>query len=570
MGLFVIALLAGMVAGISPCIVPILPIVLVGWSVPVGEDPNPERTRRRRAISLALGLVLSFSLITAAGSVLLSFLGLPSTALHDFGLFLLGVFGLSLLIPKLEFWLEKPFQRFAREGSKSKSAFVLGLGLGLVFVPCAGPVLAAITVLGATHRVSVESLAVSFFFATGAAIPLLTLSLAGNAVVTRRRIMTGTRRGRRVAGVLLIVMAIALGANLLAPLQRWLPSYTSSLQQKIEGGAGTQQQLGALTHGSVSNGHLASCESDAAVGYIPGLTRCGVAPALTGINAWLNTPHNKALTLQSLRGKVVLVDFWTYSCINCQRTLPHVESWYKTYKKDGFVVIGVHSPEFDFEHSVSNVAAAAATLGVHYPIAVDNNLDTWNAYTNNYWPAEYLIDVSGVIRHVAYAEGNYSDTEGLIRQLLHEANPRVHLPKVHGLPDLTPVSSLSPETYLGTDRSQYYAGGRPIGDVYQYQYQAASTPSGQYDLSGTWFTNRQAIKSVSQAQLRINVQAQDVYLVLAGNGNITVQCSNAPSYVLHVHGVPTLYRLEHFATNTNAVITLSVDPGISAYDFTFG
>ena len=177
--------------------------------------------------------------------------------------------------------------------------------------------------------------------------------------------------------------------------------------------------------------------------------RCGQAPAFTGITAWLNTPGDKPITLKSLRGKVVLVDFWTYSCINCQRSLPHVEAWYSRYHADGLDVIGVHSPEFAFEHVVSNVVSAAHQLGVHYPIAVDNNLATFNAYKNNYWPADYLIDASGQVRNIEDGEGNYGATEANIRTLLVAADPKVQLPPPTNVPDKTPVNQLTPESYLG-------------------------------------------------------------------------------------------------------------------------
>jgi thiol-disulfide isomerase/thioredoxin len=192
----------------------------------------------------------------------------------------------------------------------------------------------------------------------------------------------------------------------------------------------------------------------------------GPAPEFTGISTWLNSPP---LTMAQLRGKVVLIDFWTYSCINCQRSLPHVEAWYRRYAHDGFVVVGVHTPEFAFEHVVSNVVAAARQLGVHYPIAIDNTYGTWDAYQNNYWPAEYLIDATGELRHVAFGEGDYSGTETLIRNLLAAAHPGLRLPGPTDVPDRTPNEPLTSETYLGYDRLTGLSG-EPVVENAPFDY----------------------------------------------------------------------------------------------------
>ena len=183
---------------------------------------------------------------------------------------------------------------------------------------------------------------------------------------------------------------------------------------------------------------------------------CGEAPNFSDVTAWLNTPHHEPLTIAGLRGKVVIIDFWTYSCINCQRTLPHVEAWYKRYAPYGLEIVGVHTPEFAFEHVVSNVKAQSKTLGVKYPIAVDDDYGTWHAYHNNYWPAEYLIDATGVVRHVDYGEGSYSLTESLIRKLLLQANPGIKLPPPTTVPNLTPTEETNPESYVGYDYGLTY------------------------------------------------------------------------------------------------------------------
>ena len=570
-GLLLIGFFAGVIAGVSPCILPILPVVLVGWSAPVAEGVDPRRARQRRAVAVVSGLVVSFSIITALGSVILSSLGLPQDLLRNTGIALLVLFGVGLLWPGFERLLERPFTRLTRSApTGAKSGFVLGLGLGFVFVPCAGPVLAAISVLGARHHASLYSVLLSFFFGAGAATPLFAIALAGDRVIERNRALSAkTRKLRPFAGALLILMAVAITFHVAATLQRDVPGYTQSLQRWIEGNNYTVSQLRSLQH-QKNTGSLVDCENTAAAGTMNSLANCGVAPNFTGITAWLNTPGDRPLTLAGLKGKVVLVDFWTYSCINCQRTLPHVEAWYQRYQKDGLVVVGVEAPEFAFEHVVSNVAGADKRLGVVYPVAVDDNLDTWNAYANQYWPAEYLIDAKGVIRHVAYGEGSYTQDEGFIRTLLQQANPHVSLPPATNVPNLTPTEQTSPETYLGTERSQYMENDHMQNGVAATYKLISNVAQYYYALGGTWTPSAQAITAGSNAQLSINFRARDVYLVLGGTGTVTETLNGQPYRSFHVGGIPTLYTLVQGKDLQSGILTLSFTPKVAAYDFTFG
>ena len=568
--LLVVAFLAGLVAGISPCVLPVLPVVLAGWA-PTGAEVEPTSSaRRRRSIAIVAGLVLSFSLITALGSQILSALHLPDAVLHDLGIATLVLFGASLLIPQLEALLERPFARFARRGpAGSRSGFALGLGLGLVFVPCAGPVLATVAVLGARHKASVESVALSFAFGIGVAIPLLVIALAGDRIIERKKWLTNRgSKFRKIAGVALLLMAVAIATNLAAPLQRDLPGYTQSLQNAIEGNHQTTAALRTL-QGASNTGNLANCEITAANGFAPDLSHCGMAPEFTGITGWRNTKGNTPLTLASLRGHVVLVDFWTYTCINCQRTIPHVEGWYQRYQKDGLVVIGVAAPEFAFEKVPSNIEAGANSLGITYPIAIDVNLATWSAYGNEYWPAEYLIDATGVIRHVDYGEGNYAAAEGFIRTLLHEAHPSVQLPPLTNLPDTTPTEALSPETYLGSARSAYLYNGTPVAGTTTYTM-PSDVQSGFYGLGGTWTTSAEHISAGANAALNLNFQARDVYLVLSGNGSVTETLNGRLLGTLPVRGFPTLHTLAKASAVESGLLHVTFTPGVSAYAFTFG
>lgn len=573
-GLLFIGFVAGIIAGISPCILPVLPVVLVGWTAPVEDVEHPFRARRRRSATVIAGLIISFSLIIAAGSAVLSALGLPQDLLRDVGIALLILFGIGLLVPQVEQLLERPFARIrAHAPSGNGSAFVLGLGLGAVFVPCAGPVLAAISVLGARHHVSFYSVLLSLFFGAGAALPLFAIALTGDRLIERnRRLSQRARKLRPVAGVLLILMALGIIFNTFSGIQKFVPGYTNALQQHLEGNKSTYEALQKLKYGSTGSGSLATCETAAATQPVSTIQKCGVAPEFTGIVKWLNTPGDTPLTLSELRGHVVLIDFWTYSCINCQRSLPHVEAWYARYHKYGLDIVGVQAPEFAFEHLISNVRSAAKNLGVKYPIAVDNNLATWTAYTNNYWPAEYLIDAKGIIRHVDYGEGDYGGTESLIRQLLVAANPTEKLPPPTSVANLTPTQETSPESYLGYNyESESYLVGSQLSQNQAAVYHSPSNiPVGNFAMAGEWYSGAQEITAVADAKININFQANDVYLVMSGNGTITETLNGKAYKSVSVSGYPRLYTLFKNKDDVNGLLGLSFSKGLEAYDFTFG
>lgn len=457
--LILIGFLGGLIAGVSPCVLPILPVIFFaggtvghpdgndgeadvstasqpamaaiggreesGHPHPTGLVPRPQRGRSRRPMMIIAGLVLSFSVFTLAGSLLLSALGLPQDFLRWAGLTVLTIIGAGLIFPAVETIIRRPFARLPKINRRGVdgNAFVLGLGLGTLYVPCAGPVLAAISVAGTTGTIDARIIGLTVSFAIGVAVPLLCFALAGNRIGAR--LSAYRRRARRfrvIGGGLMIVLAVGLVFNLPEMLQRNLPDYTRGLQDRVENNAAAQSALARPN--ANAPGRLSDCTPNATV-----LMDCGPAPAITGIEQWFNTPGNQPLTLAGLEGKVVLVQFWTYSCINCQRTLPYVEAWNKAYAAAGLQVIGVHTPEFAFEKVPGNVAEAAAKLGVEYPIALDSAASTWKHYNNRYWPAEYLIDATGTVRQVNFGEGNYDGTENLIRQLLTEADPQTVLPQ---------------------------------------------------------------------------------------------------------------------------------------------
>src|ERR1700730_6857657 len=424
LSLALIGLLGGLITAISRSILPVLPVIFSSGTQSSGTQSADDgavavKTQREvgRPYRVIGGLVLSFSLVTLVGSALLSLLPLPQDAIRWIALAALVAIGLGLIFPRFEQLLERPFARIPQKQIATRaSGFGLGLALGVLYVPCAGPVLAAMVVAGATANIGLPVVILTVAFALGTAVPLLFFALAGQRV--SQRVSAFRRRQRQIrviAGIVTLLLAVALVFNLPAALQRAIPDYTSSLENKLGGDQKIQQALNLGGIVNDQNKGLSNCHNGSAQ-----LENCGQAPDLKGISAWFHTPSDTPIDLRALRGKVVLVDFWAYSCINCQRAIPHVVGWYDRYK-DGLVVIGVHTPEYAFERVTANVASGAAALHIDYPIALDNDFATWNSYQNLYWPAEYLIDANGAVRHTKFGEGDYDTTEKLIRQLLSQA-----------------------------------------------------------------------------------------------------------------------------------------------------
>jgi cytochrome c biogenesis protein CcdA/thiol-disulfide isomerase/thioredoxin len=558
--LLAVAFLGGLITGISPCIVPVLPVVVAGGST---------GTSRTRPFLIIAGLVVSFSVTELVGSTVLSAIGLPQNLLFWLGIALLLILAVGLMVPLIGERLERPFARLGTSRYATwGGGFVLGLSLGLVFVPCAGPVLAAISVAAANHRIDASSFFVTLAYAAGAALPLLIFSLIAQRAVTGwQKLRTHLPAVRRVAGAVLAVTTLAIAFGLFDPLQRSVPGYTSALENNIESNASIAKQLRNLS-GERTN-TFAAKRAKTAAHATASLPDLGKAPNFTGIVSWLNTPGDKPLSLSQLRGKVVLVDFWTYSCINCQRALPHVEAWDNAYKNDGLVVVGVSTPEFAFEHVVSNVAGAAGSLGVGYPIAIDNNYGTWNAYNNQYWPAEYLIDPTGRVRAYDFGEGGYSTMESNIRSLL-TSNGVARLPARTDVANKTPTTQTTQESYLGYKQLQYAVGTTAVHDQ-AADYQAPTTiPSDTLAFNGTWTVHKEEATAGGSAQIRLQFTAHDVYLVMSGQGTVGVSFNGQPLSTVDVNGIPKLYTLYSGGSLQSGELALSFSPGIQAYDFTFG
>jgi cytochrome c biogenesis protein CcdA/thiol-disulfide isomerase/thioredoxin len=570
LSLALIGLLGGLITGISPCILPVLPVIFFsGTQGPadgaadgaVAVKSKPDVLRPYRVIG---GLVLSFSLVTLVGSALLSLLHLPQDAIRWVALAALVAIGLGLIFPRFEQLLERPFSRIPQKQIATRAdGFGLGLALGVLYVPCAGPVLAAIVVAGATANIGLPVVVLTVAFALGTAVPLLFFALAGQRVAQRVSAFRQRQRQIRVAaGVVTLLLAVALVFNLPAVLQRAVPDYTSSLQKKLGDGQQIQQELGGIVNDQ--NKELSNCTSGSAQ-----LQNCGPAPDLKGINAWLNTPGDKPIDLHSLRGKVVLIDFWAYSCINCQRAIPHVEGWYKAYHDDGFEVIGVHTPEYAFEKVTGNVEKGAADLGITYPIAQDNSYSTWTNYRNSYWPAEYLIDASGVVRHVMFGEGDYNVTEQLIRDLITTARPGAALPKPVDAPDTTPHVDLTPETYFGVGKVVNY-GGSGVYDNGQANFTyPAALRNDTFALQGPWALDYEGATADSDtSSIELNYHAKNVYIVVGGSGDLTVT-RDGKTTTVPVSGPPTSHQIVT-GDLARGLLDVRCSKGLQVFSFTYG
>jgi len=625
LALALIGLVGGLITGISPCILPVLPVVFLaggaggarpvargsgmrvagagpgvgevgalpqpaflsagaassassggGTTTAVRPDPGvtpagPSRRGTARPYLVIAGLVTSFTVVTLVGSVVLHLLHLPQDLLRWAGIGVLALLGLGLLVPRLEHALERPFQRLTprRAPDASRGGFVLGLGLGAVYVPCAGPVLAAITVAGATGQVGVGTVVLTVSFALGAAIPLLVLALAGRRVAERIAVFrTHQRAVRAVGGAMMLALALALAFNLTDALQRALPGYTDALQTKVATNETVRRQLDLGGLVTAENERLADCTDASST-----LEDCGPAPAFRGIDTWLNTPGGAPVDLADLRGKVVLVDFWAYSCINCQRSVPHVVAWEKAYRDAGLVVVGVHTPEYAFERETRNVVDGARRLGITYPVAQDNSYATWTAYRNRFWPAHYLVDADGTVRQVGQGEGGYAATEGLIRELLVQADPDVRLPAVTRVDDTTPRDDVTPETFLSVGKHGNVAGAYTEGE--SSYVLPDDQPRDTVAFGGTWTTDHQGATAGAEAQLRLRYRAAVVQVVLGGTGTVRATVRDERGDVVDrvtvdVSGAPRSYGLVTGDELQAGTVEVAASPGVQAFSFTFG
>ena len=543
--LIAIGLVAGFVTAVSPCVLPVLPILFAGGAT----------GGTRRPLAIIGGLIVSFSAFTLGGVWLLDELGLPKDFMRDVAIALLFLVAAILIFPRFGQIVERPLYRLSRRPAGDLGGgFLLGASLGLVFVPCAGPVLAAITVLGATNEVGWRAVVLTVSYSVGAAVPMLAIAYGGAA--TMQRLRPQAQNLRRALGVVVALTALAIAFNVDRHAQTAVPDYVKAIQDRVERSDRAEREL-AKVRG-------ATRETSA------GLRDYGAAPGFTGIGQWINTPDERPLTIAGLRGKVVLIDFWTYSCINCLRTLPHLRAWDKTYREQGLQIVGVHTPEFAFEHVEDNVRSAIDRLDLDYAVAMDNDFGTWNAYSNRYWPAKYLIDSRGHIRYAHFGEGAYDTTESHIRALLAERKDDLPAP-VH-IADQTPQARYTPETYLGYERlsPEQFAGDSLAPDKpAAYRFPRRELAVNEFAYSGQMTVEEQRLVAGLGARLRLHFQAQVVHLVLGGEGSVDVLLDGQKQDTVQVDG-SRLYTLLELPRVRVAQLELRFSPGVSAYAFTFG
>jgi cytochrome c biogenesis protein CcdA/thiol-disulfide isomerase/thioredoxin len=539
--LIALGLLAGVATALSPCVLPVLPVLLAGGA------------SGRRPLRIITGLVLSFSFFTLFATWLLDKLGLPQDLLRNLAIAFLFVMAAVLLLPPAALLLERALAGFSRlRPADAGGGYLLGVTLGLVFVPCAGPFLGAITAAAANENFGTRTIAATLAYAVGAGVPMLAIAFGGREAAARIR--ARAVQVRTSSGVLVAAVAVALVFHLDDHLTSLHIPGLTGLENRI-----ARSHVGAKQLAQVrgEKGQLAVVHRSKG-GRLPDY---GVAPPLKADGDWINTAP---FTLSSLRGKVVLIDFWTYSCINCLRTLPHLESWYARYHKQGLVIVGVHTPEFAFEHVSSNVRAAVKRLGVKYPVVQDNRYKTWDGYANQFWPAEYLIDKTGHIRHTHFGEGEYGKTESLIRQLLGAKGGRAQREV-----DTTPTGLMTPETYLGYARIANYVGSTIKPDVRADYFLPPNVPQNTLAYGGEWSVGAEKVVAGPNASLRLHFHAKDVYIVLGGRGTVRELVDGRPIGVLHVDA-QRLYTVRASNRTTDATLELRFSPGIQGYSFTFG
>jgi cytochrome c biogenesis protein CcdA/thiol-disulfide isomerase/thioredoxin len=562
-----IGFLAGIITAISPCVFPVLPILFAG-----GVSGG-----RRRPYAIIAGLILSFALFTLFAAWVLDQLGLPKDLLRNISIGLLFLLAATLIVPRIGEWLERPFLVLTRRRSGDLGGgFLLGASLGLVFVPCAGPVLGVITTQAAQLDFGLDTVLLTSAYSLGAAVPMLAIAAGGQRAAARAKVFRSHAREVRAAmGALMALAALAITFHVDEKAQTAIGNYTSFLQSKVEETPSVRKRLAKVTGADKSalqqaiarggENNTARLTSEKKRASLPDYGR---APEFAGISHWLNTRNGRPLTLRQLHGKVVLVDFLTYSCINCIRTFPHLKAWYSRYAKSGFLIVGVHTPEFAFEHVLSNVRRAVRRFGLRYPIALDNDYGTWNAYSNQYWPAEYLIDIRGHIRHAHFGEGEYNRTESAIRQLLGERGAR--LPAAGAVRDTTPQEALTPESYLGYSRIDRFAGSPIVEDRFAVYRFPVSLGQNELAYSGRWRVSSEESTAGFGARLRLHFHALKVYLVLGGQGTVEVLADGKRQKTVLVRGIDRLYTIASFPELRDGILELRFSPGVEGYAFTFG
>ena len=502
--ILLLAYLGGLLTILSPCILPVLPFVFA----------RADRSFLRSTLPMLAGMAATFAIVATLAAVGGGWAVRANAIGRWAALILLALFGLALVFPGLSDRMTRPLVALGSRMSERRddesiwSSAVLGVATGLLWAPCAGPILGIIFTAAAIQGASFNTTLLLLAYALGAATSLALALLVGGKVFARmKRSLGASERIRQLLGVLVLVgvgaIALGLDTRVLAKLSS---AQTASLETGLARKLGLGQDMGESRTRTDAMGQLI-------------LPVEGQLPAFDGLGPWFNSPP---LTREQLRGKVVVIDFWTYSCINCLRSIPFVKAWDQRYRNDGLVVIGVHAPEFAFERDPANVARATRDLGIRYPVALDNQYKLWGALKNNYWPAHYFIDAQGRVRYHHFGEGNYAMSERVIRQLLAEAG---RAPKAAALSRArgsgaqiqASIADLkSPETYIGYGRADRFVSPGGLLRDQGKAYASAPLKLNDWSLEGQWIDKKQSARSLAAgARINYRFHARDVHLVLA-------------------------------------------------------
>jgi len=565
--LLLISFIAGILTILAPCVLPLLPVI-IGGSV---SGKTKEKSRPYIIAASLAGSIVVFTLLLKLSTLLIN---LSPSVLDYIAGGLLVALGLASIFPELWEKLiialnwQAASQRFLGRGERNKDKYIgpvlIGVALGPVFASCS-PTYAFILASVLPHSF-VSGLIYLITYAIGLVLALLAVSLVGKKFISRFSWAVDTHSlFRRIIGIIFVLIGIAIITGAEIRIETWVANHLPFDETKIEQVLLAKQNKESIIH------KISNSISDSSILNVQPTP----APQFQGLTNWINSPP---LTLSHLKGKVVLVDFWTYSCINCIRSIPYVEKWYQSYNEKGLVVVGVSTPEFAFEHNPTNVSAAVKRDGITYPVALDNNYDTWNAYDNDSWPADYLIDKTGNIRYVSLGEGDYATTEKAI-QILLGINQPLKTPTSN-----VPISSnQTPETYFGTNRTQDYIGSPALADGSATFSPYSPLGQNQWTLSGDWQIDPEYITSASNnSTLTFNFVAKNVYVV-AGSANnqsatvsVNINGAGSAEYGADVNAgkmIVTgsrLYNIVLLHQLGNTTVTLTVPKGVSLYTFTFG
>lgn len=557
--LILFAFFSGIVTILSPCILPMLPIVLTGS---LGD--------KRRPYGIVLGFISSFVIFSLTLSWVVNVLNIPGDSLRILAVIFITLFGLIMFIPKLKELFELFISRLNRSkgaGSKSrgfKGGLFIGFTLGIVWTPCVGPIMASVIALAATQTVDLVSVLIIMFYSLGTAIPMFAIILSGRTIIKKVPFLTrNSHKIQRIFGIIMILVGLSIGFDLDRKFQtlvlRVFPNYGSGLTvfENIEP---VQKALkNRKTDANVEVLLATAIEPKNAV-----LGNYGMAPEFI-----LNSLN---IDLETIKGKVTIVDFWTYSCINCIRTIPHLSSWYETYKDYGLEIIGVHTPEFVFESSRKNVDKAIKDLGITWPVILDNSYKQWNSYNNKYWPAKYFIDVNGVIRYFHFGEGEYDISEKVIRKLLIESG--VDLSSKATKQPVAKLKSKTPEIYLGYSRSRGFRSNDKLAADKTFLYSSKNNlENGQWSLSGNWLIKDEYIVPKDSGELELNFNAQNVFLVIepeTETGGVIEILLDGKKIEEIKPDVSKLYQLVDLKKAGRHNLKLRVKGDLRLFAFTFG